>query len=337
MNWNGRFRKHKRIVNQKAVQTATAVMMTFRDTETGPSLTTTQNQWKNQRWGNRRLVMEKLRFNWDMPDRHVQLLNFQLEVTDILETKVYEINDDERIPVIKNWLGSEGLLIMKAFMQEEMEKYNTIKGLFLVLSNRFQPCDNHIILALQYQKLHKKQWICSGMDGHIANKCSWLWVQGPWQMSNRAVNRQAKWWWHDWWDIKRSHNLENIEEAMSAYMLGWTHRVEGQRTQRSMLNDIKEAKAFAMQQNSQTEVCRAHVVKMQVLWHRVPCPGVPCIWKEVWRVWEGSADHFGTTNKLVAQDSKWGAPGGWDKPVSARRPRLKLWHGKGKIYKSWQH
>ena len=51
-------------------------------------------------------MLEKLRFNWYAPDRYFELLiNPQLKVIDILETRAYEINDEERIPVAKNWLG----------------------------------------------------------------------------------------------------------------------------------------------------------------------------------------------------------------------------------------
>ena len=43
-----------------------------------------------------------------MPERYVELLSFHLEVVNVLETRAYEINDEERIPVIKNWVGLEG-------------------------------------------------------------------------------------------------------------------------------------------------------------------------------------------------------------------------------------
>ena len=46
-----------------------------------------------------------------MPDRNVELLNFQLKVMSILETRSY--NDEERIPVIKKWLGQEDPLLME--------------------------------------------------------------------------------------------------------------------------------------------------------------------------------------------------------------------------------
>ena len=50
---------------------------------------------------------------------HVKLLNFQLEVTNILKTRAYEINGKERIPIINNWLGKEYLLLMETFMLEK--------------------------------------------------------------------------------------------------------------------------------------------------------------------------------------------------------------------------
>ena len=66
-------------------------------------------------------------FNWDTPDRNVELLNFQLEVTNIIETRAYEINDEDRILLIKNWLDEEGLLLMKTFTQKERAKCKTTK------------------------------------------------------------------------------------------------------------------------------------------------------------------------------------------------------------------
>ena len=52
----------KEIVNQVAVQAATAVMIAFRDTETGPWPAVMTNQWENQRKNNGGLALGKLRF-----------------------------------------------------------------------------------------------------------------------------------------------------------------------------------------------------------------------------------------------------------------------------------
>ena len=82
---------------QAIMQTATVVMMAFIDTETGPWPAKMPNQSENQRQRNRGLVLEKHKFILDAPDRYIELLNFQLEVINILETRVFEINDEERI------------------------------------------------------------------------------------------------------------------------------------------------------------------------------------------------------------------------------------------------
>ena len=89
---------------------------------------TMPNWLENQRQRNRGFVLMKPIFNRHTPDRYVKLLNFQLEVINILQTRKYGINEEERIPVTKNWLDQEGLLLMKTFMQGE-KKCKTTKGL----------------------------------------------------------------------------------------------------------------------------------------------------------------------------------------------------------------
>ena len=36
---------------------------------------------------------------------YVKLTNFEMEVTNILETRAYKFTVEEKVPVIKNWLG----------------------------------------------------------------------------------------------------------------------------------------------------------------------------------------------------------------------------------------
>ena len=146
------------------MQGATVVVMTFRENETGPQPTTIRNQWENQRQRNEGLVLEKSRFNRNALDRYVELLNFQLEVMNILESRVYEINDEERRPVIKNWLVWEGLFLMGPFTQEEKVKCKIIKGLFLVLSARFKLCHNYITLYFN-TKIHTEKAVSLSRNG----------------------------------------------------------------------------------------------------------------------------------------------------------------------------
>ena len=54
-----------------------------------------QNQWETQRQRNGVPILEKQRLKWDALDRYVNLLNYQLEVTNILETKAYKMSEEE--------------------------------------------------------------------------------------------------------------------------------------------------------------------------------------------------------------------------------------------------
>ena len=75
--------------------------------------------------------------------------------TNILETKAYELTDKEKVPVIKNWLGQEGLQCIEMFTNEDKE-CKTAKGLLPILSHKFKPCHNRIVLSLQYLTLKRK-------------------------------------------------------------------------------------------------------------------------------------------------------------------------------------
>ena len=43
----------------------------------------------------------------------MELLNSEMEVMNIIQTKVYELTVEEIVPVINNWLGWEGLQLTK--------------------------------------------------------------------------------------------------------------------------------------------------------------------------------------------------------------------------------
>ena len=87
----------KEIVNQVAIQAATAIMMAFRDTDIGAGQWQPQTSEKNKGRG-----MEYQELNWDAEERYVQQLDFELEVTSISDTRVYKISDKEKVPVLKN-------------------------------------------------------------------------------------------------------------------------------------------------------------------------------------------------------------------------------------------
>ena len=44
-------------------------------------------------------------FYQKVPDRYVDLFNFMKGVTNILQMKPYDVNDEEKVPTIKKWLA----------------------------------------------------------------------------------------------------------------------------------------------------------------------------------------------------------------------------------------
>ena len=89
----------KEVVNQAAVQAAMAVMMALRYARQDHSQPL-QCGIKSQRqaeWP----VNEKLAFNCSTQERYTEFINFEMEVFNILETKVHELSKEEKASVIK--------------------------------------------------------------------------------------------------------------------------------------------------------------------------------------------------------------------------------------------
>ena len=55
-------------------------------------------------------------------------MRFEMEVMNILETRAYELTDEENVPVTKKWLGQQGLQLIKTFIHEEKKKCRTAKA-----------------------------------------------------------------------------------------------------------------------------------------------------------------------------------------------------------------
>ena len=53
-------------------------------------------------------------------------------------TNSYNIQYNEKVPVILNWLGREGLQFLKSLNDEEQENFKKSMGFFEVLSEIFK-------------------------------------------------------------------------------------------------------------------------------------------------------------------------------------------------------
>ena len=93
-------------------------------------------------------------FDWGLADKYTELRNFRLEVNNILQS--YNVNNTERIAVIKNWLGRQGLKLIEIFTQAVQELCNTVDGLFDTVSKKFYLQHNKMTKSLQYCKLSRQ-------------------------------------------------------------------------------------------------------------------------------------------------------------------------------------
>ena len=68
------------VVNQAAIQAATAVMMTMRGPDVGPLLVPSANLREPQWWRHGRPALEKPLFNWNAQDKYMEFVKFEMEV-----------------------------------------------------------------------------------------------------------------------------------------------------------------------------------------------------------------------------------------------------------------
>ena len=54
-------------------------------------------------------MLSRPSFDWKVPDRYVKLVNFEMMVANVLQAKEYDLNDKEKVPIIKNCRGKAGL------------------------------------------------------------------------------------------------------------------------------------------------------------------------------------------------------------------------------------
>ena len=218
-------------MNQVAVQAAMVVMMALRDMEAGPWPTTMVSHKELQREWQNGPVLVKLLCNWVAQDRYVKLMNLKMEISTILETKAYELSEEEKDPVIKNWFVQEGLQLIQMFTQEEKEKCTTAKDLLAVLCSKFKLRSNRIVVLLQRKNNESAQeWM--GRLRTQATECQY-------KEYDRLLVAQFISGLNDSGMISE----RVIKESQASCTVMGTYSIRAKST-KSFLIDIKEAKDF---------------------------------------------------------------------------------------------
>ena len=82
-------------------------------------------------------VLKQPQFNWEAADKYTEWKAFILEVRDVLST--YNACKQEKITMVKNWIGRKGLHYLKSLTEGEKQVCGTLQGLIDTLAEKFRP------------------------------------------------------------------------------------------------------------------------------------------------------------------------------------------------------
>ena len=100
-------------------------------------------------------ALKQPQFNWEAIDKYTEWKAFILEVRNILS--MYNAQEQDKMAMVKNWLGRKGLHYLESLTEAEKCACNTLQGLFNTLATKFKPQFNETIKSLQFRKLFKIQ------------------------------------------------------------------------------------------------------------------------------------------------------------------------------------
>ena len=98
------------------------------------------------------LALKQLLFNWDVTDEYTEWKAFMSEVRNVIST--YNSHEQEKIVMVKNWLGRKGLHYIESLTETEKQVCGTLqwlidtlaKKLGLNITRQSDPCnsDNYV-------------------------------------------------------------------------------------------------------------------------------------------------------------------------------------------------
>ena len=98
-----------------------------------------------------------------MDDKYTEWKAFILEVRNMIST--YNAHEQEKIAMVKNWLGRKGLHYIESLTEMETQECSTLQGLIDTLAKIFRPEYNETIKSLQFRQLcrqdgeNTKEWM----------------------------------------------------------------------------------------------------------------------------------------------------------------------------------
>ena len=107
-------------ITQAAIYAATMVLRATREENPSAKLHTDRRMpEEHQIQREATPMMSQPVFNLKVPNRYVKLLSFEMEAANVLQTEVYDISEERKVPILKNWLGREGIQFIQTLTQTE--------------------------------------------------------------------------------------------------------------------------------------------------------------------------------------------------------------------------
>ena len=195
---------------------------------------------------------------------------FILEVRNVLS--MYNTQEQDKITMVKNWLGRKGLHYLESLTETEKHACNTLQGLFDTLATKFKPQFNETIKSLQFRKLYR-------IEGESAEE--WmgrLWIAAV-ECNYKEVDRQLKEQFiHGLNDrvmldeiVRELMAKNNSKQTNSENVLLWARQIEAQRAQAAILNDITEVQKFDKVKLIQKPKSRQEPETPRHAYQRHPC------------------------------------------------------------------
>ena len=188
-------------------------------------------------------AMKQPQFNWEVADKYMKWKAFVPEVRNMLST--YNTCKQEKIAMVKNWIGRKGLHYLESLMEGEKWACDTLQGLIDSLDEKVRPQYNETIKSLQFRKVcrfegeNAEEWM--GRLCVVAAECNYKEIEC--QLKEQFIHGLNDKNMLD--EVIRELTTKNINhQTTSEDMLIWAKRVDVQWVQAAILSDITESQRF---------------------------------------------------------------------------------------------
>ena len=215
-------------------------------------------------------ALKQPQFNLEATNKYTEWKAFILKVRNVLST--YNAQEQDKITIVKNWLGRKGLHYLESLTGAEKHACGTLQGLFDTLAAKFKPQFNETVKSLQFRKLYRfegksaEEWM--GRLLVVAAECSYKEVDQ--QLKEQFIHGLNDKTMLD--EVIRELTAKNSSgQTTSEDVLLWARRIKVQRAQAAILSNITEAQNFDKVKLVQKPKNRQEIETTHQTYHKQPC------------------------------------------------------------------